>query len=642
MRLSLRIYRLLLKLYPAGFREAYTAPLQRQFRDEYSDVHAWPDLLRFWARTMLDFLRSWPEQLAREVGQDTRHAVRVWRRRPLHTSFAVLALAVGIGANTGVFSVLNAILLRSLPFHEPERLAALPLFAAANSAAEFDDWRARSSYLSDAASFFSFDVNAEASGQGIRMRLSETSAGFFSVLGVRPALGRAFAAEEDTPGRTAVAVIGYALWQRHFGGDRNAVGSSIRINGVPLTVIGIAPPGLDYPEKTDVWSPTRFDLTRIPKTGSAFFPATIGRLKPGVTWAQARGAFAADVLQQASAGRSDDVANRSSLIPLREQLAGPVKQASLLLMAGVALLLLLLACANVATLLMARTASRSSELVIRTALGASRARLTQQLLTETLLLAGLAAIVGLVVAVWIADLASSAQPTVISSQAYTILDWRVLAFALVLAVGTGLIFGVAPAVYVTRFDSSAFNRNTTGGYRYTRARNLLIAAQIATTVILLTGSMALGRAFLALLRIENGYDLQSVATVKVSLAGTGHEQNGRAGLYYDEVFTRLRHLPLVIEASATESLPLNVEGGMATQFAVDGTGEPTLAPIVPVAPGYFRAMGVDVLFGREFEPEDVTRPELVVVVSAEFARRFGDPSAVVGRSITAGSWPVEG
>ncbi len=309
-----------------------------------------------------------------------------------------------------------------------------------------------------------------------------------------------------------------------------------------------------------------------------------------------------------------------------------------MLMGGVALLLLL-ACANVANLLLARTAARSNELVIRTALGASRARLTQQMLTETLLLAALATAAGLFVAVWIASIASSVQPAAISSQSYAVLDWRVLAFALLLSVGTGLTFGVGPALYVARFDPSAFNRTATAGYRQTRARNVLVAAQIAITVILLTGSVALGQAFMALLRVDNGYEFQSVATMKVSLAGTGYEQAGRAS-FYDQVFARLQGLPLVISASATESLPLSVEGGMATRFTVDGTGEPTLAPIVPIAPGYFRTIGVDVLFGREFVPEDLTRPELLVVVTEEFARRFGNPSAVVGRSIAAGTWPT--
>src|SRR4051812_9144912 len=270
MRFSLRVYRLLLRLYPAGFRENYTAPLQRQFSDEYADVRGWSDLVRFWTRTLLDFVQSWPEQLGHEISQDTTHAVRVWRRRPLHTVFIVVTLAVGIGANTGVFSVLNALLLRSLPFYEPDRLAAMPLFGAPLSAAEFHDWRSRSAFLSDAVSFLSFDVNGETSGQGARMRLSETSSNFFSMLGVRPALGRAFAADEDIPGRDDVAVIGDGIWRRQFGGDRNVIGSLIRINGRPLTVVGVAPPAFDYPGSTDVWAPTRFDMLRIPKTGAAF------------------------------------------------------------------------------------------------------------------------------------------------------------------------------------------------------------------------------------------------------------------------------------------------------------------------------------------------------------------------------------
>ena len=402
MPFSLRLYRYLLRLYPASFREDYSGPLQRQFCDDYAEVRTTSGLVRFWAHTLADFARAMPDQLARELAQDARHTLRLWRRRPFHIAVVVVVLAIAIGANSGVFSVLNALLLRSLPFHEPERIAYLYLFGApGGSASEFHAWRQDSQYLDDAASFLTLDVNAETSGEGARMRLAETSSNFFSLLGTLPALGRTFVPEEDTPGRDAVAVISHGLWQRQFGGKPNTVGSAIRLNGVSLTVIGIAPPGFDYPGMTDVWTPTRFDLLRIPPTGSAFFPATIGRLKQGLTWAQARQAFEAEAFQQSPGSRAADALNRPALISLQEQLAGPVKQASLLLMAGVGLLLLL-ASANVASLLLARSASRSDEFRIRSALGASRARLTQQLLTETLLMSALATAAGLSVAIALA------------------------------------------------------------------------------------------------------------------------------------------------------------------------------------------------------------------------------------------------
>jgi putative ABC transport system permease protein len=638
MRTSLSLYRLLVKLYPAKFREEYGGPLQRQFQDDYAEVRSGPQLVRFWARTLADFARSMPQQLAREVGQDTRYAIRGWIRHPISILFSVSVLAIAIGVNTGIFSVVNGLLLRSLPFSEPERLGVLQRFGVpARTAPEFHAWHRSSPYLADAASFLTGEVNAEASGQGARMRLTETTANWFSVLGVRVAAGRPFADGEDSAGHDNVAVISHGLWQRLFGGEPTAIGSSLRVNGSSLTVIGIAPPGFDYPERTDVWSPTAFDFRRIPKTGSAFFPVTLGRLTPGMTWAQARQAFEAEAFR-GTPGPAATI-NGPALIPLREQLAGAVKQASLLLMAGVGLLLLL-ACANVTNLLLARTMSRSHELVIRTALGASRARLTQQMVTEALLLSGLATLLGLIVAVWTADAAASVQPAQLSAQAYAVLDWRVLAFAEILSLGTGLVFGVGPAVYASRATYAGGARHHTSSTAQSRLRNLLVVTQIAVTIVLLAGSVALGRAFVALTAVPYGYDFTSVATLSVSLAGTRHESGDRPRAYYADVFSRVERIPGVTSVSATESLPLSVEGVAAGTFSVDGGGRPTLAPILQVAPSYFSTIGASLLAGREFTAEDLIGSERLAIVSEPFARQFGDPSAVVGKTITAGAKPA--
>lgn len=471
------------------------------------------------------------------------------------------------------------------------------------------------------------------------MRLTETTANWFSLLGVHVTLGRPFTAGEDSAGHDDVAVISNGLWQRLFGGDPGAIGSSIRLNGSSFTVIGIAPRGFDYPERTDVWSPTAFDLRRVPKTASALFPANLGRLAAGLTWPQARQAFEAAAFRDIGERRPVDVINRPALIPLQEQLAGPVKQASLLLMAGVGLLLLL-ACANVANLLLARTISRSNELAIRTALGASRARLTQQMVTEALLLSGVSTLLGLLVAVWAADAAASVQPAQLSAQAYTVLDWRVLTFAATLSLATGLVFGAGPAVYASRSIHAGGTRHYTSSTIQSRLRSLLVMAQIAVTIVLLTGSVALGRAFVALTAVPYGYDFASVATLSVSLAGTRHESGDRTRAYYDEVFSRVEGIPGVSSVSATESLPLSTEGVSAGTFRVDGAGQPTQAPILPVSPGYFNTIGAALLAGREFTREDLAGSERLVVVTEPFARRFGDPSAIIGKSITAGTWPT--
>jgi len=290
---SLRLYRWLLKLYPAGFRADYAELLERAFRDELHESTGAATLAILWIRLCADLAISIPSQFVREVTQDARQAPRLWARHPWHTGFAILALAIGIGANTGVFSVVNALLLRSLPFRDPERLAYLSsFFEPHDSAKQFHEWRGQSAYLADAAVFEQLDVNLGGAGEWRRAHVVQASWNFFSLLGTQPVIGRGFASGDDvdatgwgSPGRNAVAVIGYGLWQELFAGDPKVLGATVRIDGNPLTVIGVAPPGFDYPGKTVLWKPAAFS------NGNNGWE-TIARLKPGITWTQARAAFA--------------------------------------------------------------------------------------------------------------------------------------------------------------------------------------------------------------------------------------------------------------------------------------------------------------------------------------------------------------
>jgi putative ABC transport system permease protein len=573
-------------------------------------------------------------QLAREVPQDVRYSLRLWAGRPWHTAFAVAALAIGIGANTGVFSVVNALLLRSLPFREPDRLAALSpqeFIPPHESAKQFHDWREQTMYLADAALVEENDVNLGGARDAVRAHVAQTSWNFFLTLGTQSVLGRGFMPDEDIAGRNEIAVIAYGLWQQLFAGDRQALGSTIRVDGKPLTIIGVAPPGFDYPSGAVLWKPAAFS------PGNNGW-ATVARLKPGIEWPQARAAFEAEVDRLSpNSGGIDNANPRPRLRSLRDSLAGPAKNASLMLMAGV-VLVLLIACTNVANLLMARTADRTAELSIRSALGASRARLTQQLLTESLLLSAAAALVGLLVASWATSLAARVQPPPLAAQSYSVLAGRVLAFAVVLSVFSGLLFGVLPSLYVGRIQ--AFGMRSSGQTRGSRrVRESLTGAQVMLTMILLTASLSVGRAFIHLMRIDRGYDTKGVVTVSVSLDGTRHQLHEGQLLYFEEALARVRRLPGVLSASATEFLPLYATAFVGGPFGLDGRPARRNSTMVSVLSEYFRTMRGQFCYGREFTEIEVHSHAKVAVVNERFAVGFGSPAEVVGRQLTLGSEP---
>ena len=636
---SLRLYRWLLKLYPAGFREDYAELLERAFRDELHESTGAAALAILWIRLFADLAISIPSQFVREVTQDARHALRLWVRHPWHTGFAILALAIGIGANTGVFSVVNALLLRSLPFRDPERLAYLSsFFEPHDSAKQFHEWRGQSAYLADAALFEQLDVNLGRAGEWRRAHVVQASWNFFSLLGTQPVIGRGFASEDDvdatgwgSPGRNAVAVIGYGLWQDLFAGDPKALGATIRIDGNPLTVIGVAPPGFDYPGKTVLWKPAAFS------NGNNGWE-TIARLKPGITWTQARAAFAIEA-ERLWPNRSplQRIKFPSAISELRDELAGPARKGSLVLMACV-VLILLIACTNVANLLMARTADRATELSIRSALGASRARISQQLLTECVLLSLAACTAGIFIALWTTSIAAAFQPAALAAQAYSILDGRVLCFAIAASVLSGLLFGVLPSLYASRAHTFGTRGSSEArGARF--IRETLVASQVMLTIMLVGASISVGRAFLDLMHVDRGFDRSGLITVNVSLEGTNHQDDVRRLVYFEEALARIRQRPGVRSASATEFLPIYATGFMGGPFGMDGRPAEDSSMLVPVMPDYFRTMGGRVLRGREFTDAEAHVDARVAIVSERFAGEFGSPADALGHEVTIGSTP---
>ncbi len=641
MATSNRLYRLLLKLYPARFREEFAAPLERQFSDEYREARGAGARARLWLRTLADMAATVPAELGREVGQDLRYALRMYWRRSLATVLALAALALAIGTSTGVFSVVNALLLRGLPFRAPERLVIVPQFISplntANSAG-FHATAQSSLYLEDAATYRPASMNLNASHRAIHVEIAETSHNFFSLLGTAPALGRTFGPDEDVVGRDQVTVISYGLWQQFFGGDPGVLGRTIRLQGVPLTVVGVAPPAFDFPGNTSMWTPTVFDVPLLPDGEKTMRGTVIGRLKPGMAPAAATRLYRAGVL----AVRGNRNLDPLSLEPLQDQLAGPVRQASFVLL-GLVMLVLLIACANVAQLLLSRTTERRTELTVRAALGASRARLVQQLATESAGLTIAAACAGLAVARWTVELAALALPAQLATQAYTILDWRVLSFALGLAALTGVVFGIVPASLIGRFLlDDALRARGSARRSIRRMRAAVVAVQAAVAVVLLTGSLTLGRSFLKLLNVDLGYRVDHVATLGVSLFGTRYETDYRAPhairtlrepRYYRQALDRLRAIPGVESAAAVEYLPLVKEKHLGDNFTLD-SGQEGAAMEVAATPDYFRSIGARIVAGRDFTDADRQDSERVAIVSESFARQVSPGASVLGRKVT--------
>jgi putative ABC transport system permease protein len=630
------LYRLLLRLYPARFREEFAAPLERQFADEYRDASGAGERARLWVRTLADLAVTVPAELLRETGQDLRYAARIYRRRSLVTLLALSALALAIGATTGVFSVVNALLIRSLPFRQPERLVEVlgPPVSPLQGRAAFQRFAASGSYLESMAAYFPMQVNLGVGNQSARIEVAEVSANFFTLLGCDAAFGRTFTLDEDLAGRDGVAVIGHAFWQQFFGGDPRALGATIYLNGVPATVIGVAPATLDFPGKTAVWTPTVFDYQHLPLSG-VFYAQTIGRLKSGLSAARATVRYEADALRVRGRPAMPGM-ERPQLVPLQDQLAGPIRQASFVLL-GLVAFVLLIACANVAHLLLARAAERRHELIVRNSLGASRARLVQQLITESTLLTVVASTAGLAVARWASQVAAAAQPAKLAYQEYSVVDWRVLAFAAALAGLTGVIFGVLPALLMGRMQSAHdYLRGRAGHVSGTgRMRAALLAMQGALTLVLIAGSLTMGRSFLRLLGTDLGFRTGGVVTLNVSLSGTRWDADKRLAEYYDDAVARLRAVPGVESAAAVGYLPLTSYYGYGgATMELDSNHKVSPALFDYATPDYFRTMGTRLVEGRDFTPGDRTGAERVVIVNQEFATRLGIGPHLAGKHVT--------
>jgi putative ABC transport system permease protein len=594
---------------------------------------------------------------------DLRYAARSLAKSPAFTAAAVLTLAIGIGANTALFSVVDALLLRALPYRESDRLVrisgerpGLDLDEAGLSVPELDDLRARTDLIEDVTGVYPITANLTGGERPRRVETLLVGENYFTLLGTTPSRGRLFDSRDAVPGIGPVAVISDALWRSTFGGDPRAVGSTVRIDIDPYTIVGVLPPEFRHPGRTlatdvEVWVPTGFRASPFgpPNRGETFLAGALARLRPGLdpAAAQARLDALSASLREAH-GDAYAAADRWRLRtrPLREDLVADVRTGILVLQGAVGLVLLL-ACVNVAGLLLARASARRGEIAVRRALGAGRGRLVRQMLTESLLLAGVGAAAGLSVALWatgaLADLLPSGTPQVHAVR----VDGRVLAFTLAVALASGVVFGLVPAL---RASSPAVGEDLREGARagtaagHARLRAGLVAAQIALALVLLVGAGLLARSLAELLRVSPGFEPRNVLQARFWLPQPNDPPTGpyfaldRRAAFAREVLRRIESLPGVDGAAASNDPPVSETGWYPTLVPRSGphAGEPASAKANAVTPGWFAQLGVPLVAGRMLAETDVVDRPPVVLVNETFARRHWPDGEAVGQPLGFG------
>jgi putative ABC transport system permease protein len=600
-----------------------------------------------------------------ELLQDLRYGARMLIKKPGFTLVAVLTLGLGIGANTAIFSVVNAVLLKPLPYPEPGQLAQLRIVQSGKpntviGSAAFVQVKAQSQLLARIAAYSGGDMTLTGAGSAEQVVAGAVTADFFPLLGVQPVLGRNFTREEDTPnGPKKAAILGHGLWQSRFGGDADVLGRTITLNEQSYTVVGILPARFQYPEPFQLWIPLALGETSAALGGygeGMVLLKAIARLKPGVTFQQAQAEL--QIIAQRiepggttatpggnprprgeGRGRGDSVL---TLVGLHEQVVGDVKGALLVLLGAVALVLLI-ACANVANLLLARAAARQREMAIRAALGAGRLRVARQLLTESVLLSVAGGGLGLLIAFWgVRAIEQWSGASLPAMQGIGIDAW-VLAFTLGVSVVTGLAFGLAPAVQAWRTDVNVAlkeeGRGDTGGHRHW-LRHLLVVSEVALALVLLIGAGLLIKSFSRLTEVNPGFQTDGVLTFQVTL--TEGKSSPQKVNFIEQIVKRLKALPGVQTAAATDSLPLTdfsrigvaeIEGRPPIDFRTAKRGEVTPYSRPTVTLDYFNAMGIQLKNGRAFTLPDARPPAGSVIVNEAFEKHYFPGQSAVGKRI---------
>ena len=592
--------------------------------------------------------------------RDLVYAARMLWQKPGYSAIAVLTLGLGIGANTAIFSVVNAVLLEPLPFAEPDRVMALGQQTTQNRAAlsqfsfrNFADVRERSRSFERLAAYYNLNVTLTGDREAQLLRGTVITAELLPLLGVQPALGRAFLPEEDAAGGGPggrPALLSHEAWHEHFGGDAGVIGRAVDLNNNRFTIVGIMPQGFTFPiqaQPTQVWITTALDNER-PTGPGAIMQArgyrgwrAIGRLKPGVTIEQARAE--ADSIAAGLAGEHPE-ANKDMAIgvrPLHDNVVGNLRPTLLLLLGAVAFVLLI-ACVNVANLLLERAITRQREIKVRLALGASGARIIRQLLTESVLLSALGGLLGMVLAYWGVDVIVAISPESLSRVAETELDVTVLAFTAAVSLLTGVVFGLVPSLLVSKTNLAESlkegRRGATASVQTSRARSVLVVAEVALALVLLVGAGLLINSFVRLQQVAPGFDPAQTLTFNVAPSAARTSSPQRIADFYQELTSRLKELPGVVNAGVVFQLPLSGSGA-ATSVQIAGrenAADPSMVVFHMASPGYFQTMGIPVARGRDFTDRDTLSAPPVLIVNQAFARQHFPDDDPIGKRVGVG------
>jgi len=584
---------------------------------------------------------------------DLRFAARTWRKRPVLAAAAVLTLALGAGANTAIFSVIHAVVLRPLPYPQPERLVQIwsadvdasgrldPAGRKIFTDTEVARWRQADTAFDRIACYRAWEFSvASASGQPERLYAAAVSAEFFATLGISPAIGRGFSTGEVTPGRDNLVVLSDALWRRLFQASPAALGATMMVDGVPRTVIGVMPPGVRIlaawvREDPDLYTP----ISTTYREGNRWSTVeALGRIKPGITLAAAQARLDGLVRKLPPEGRRRGPVQGVRLVPLRDEVASQVRPTLLILFAATGCVLLI-ACANLANLTLAHIAARQKELVVRSALGASRARIVRQVLTESVALSIAGGAAGLLLSGWLVRALVGLYPGTLPRLESLRPSPAVFLFSLGLALAAGLLAGVFPAWHFSRANfgeglkgAGALSHRSRGGAAF---RGALVAAQVAATFVLLIATGLLLRSFLLLRAVDPGYRPQQLLTAQIVLPEKTYGRKELQAAFVDRFLERLDALPGVESAAITNSLPLAYNFLLTVQFTTDPSSDDQRVFCRAITPAYFRTMGIPMLAGRSFEPADSTRGSATIVNQA-FARKYFQNEDPIGRTLRFG------